>query len=116
MRNPLTMFLDEDGSGDWSMTRIVAFAFAWAYIDRLGELSVLGASLGWPDAFLAFAILFAIPFKTLFSGSSGATLLGKFIDRFGIGSTGTNAAPEAVKAVLDFKRGLDNAKTDDERG
>jgi hypothetical protein len=96
-----TMFHEKlHGKNCISMTRVVCFMFALAFLFRVYMLSIMGVALGWPDAWAIFAILFAIPFKDLFSGSSGAALLSTFLQRTGIGQSGVNAATDVVKAAL----------------
>lgn len=111
MKNPVTMFYEKrEGRDEWSMTRVCVFMFAITYIVRLLVLSILGAALGWPDAFAIVAILFAIPFKDLFAGTAGASLLGKFLDRFGIGAAGTNVGADVVAKVFGFRHRFDPEK------
>lgn len=108
--------LDEkDGSGR-SATRTIAIAFSVAGLFRLFYMTILGQALGWPDAFFFTACLLAVPLAKLFSGVHGASLAGKLLDRLGVGAAGANAATATVTGVLDRMRGLDNRRTDDERG
>lgn len=96
-----SMFKEKrEGVDEYSMTRVTVAAFAFVFVVRVLVLSILGVALGWPDAWAIFAILFAIPFKDLFSGTAGASLFGKFLDRFGVGAAGTNASADTIKAAF----------------
>lgn len=90
-----------DGVDAFSMTRVTVAFFALIGGFYFFMMAVLGVAIGYPFAWIVFAILFAIPFKDLFSGVGGGALLGKFLDRFGTGGIGTNASADSIKAISD---------------
>jgi hypothetical protein len=64
----LSMFHDADGSGEWSMTRVVAFMFAIVVclgIVRMGMQDHLH-DVGWPFVALGVITLVAVPIQALF--------------------------------------------------
>lgn len=87
MTGPLTMFMEKDATGAdyWSMTRVLCFVVALVFCFVALILATEAQNPGWPTAAVLVACVFAVPFKDLFKGASGAKLLGKFLDRFGVG-------------------------------
>jgi hypothetical protein len=68
MKNPLSMLYEKrDGRDEWSMTRVAVLAFTAVYLAVLVMLARRGVQVGWPMSMLGIAVLFAIPFKDLFS-------------------------------------------------
>jgi hypothetical protein len=64
----LSMFHDADGSGEWSMTRVVAFMFAIVVcfgIARMGMQDQLH-QVGWPFVALGVITLVAVPIQAMF--------------------------------------------------
>lgn len=109
--------LHEKNGDGYSAGRVIAIGFALVFAFRLIWVTVLGMALGWPDAWLGFAIVFAVPIHRMLSGARGHELVKVFLERLGTGAVGANAAPEAAKAGMELiRRGLDNRFTDDERG
>ena len=94
----LSMFHDADGSGEWSMTRVVAFMFAIVVcfgIARMGMQDQLH-QVGWPFVALGVITLVAVPVQAMFrmieqylKSKPGAKLLEELIKK-GAGMIGIN--------------------------
>lgn len=97
-----TMFAEKRGDGAGvvaSMTRVVAFLFAWEYLQAFGHLARTGVAIGWPMATLGVVVLLAVPLQALFTGTRAHELAAALIRRLGVGGVGRNAAAAAVEAV-----------------
>jgi hypothetical protein len=104
--------LAEKNGGGRSAGRVIAIGFAVIFAFRLMWMTVLGMALGWPDAVFGAAVVFAVPLHRLFAGRGGKEIALELFRAFGRGNAGTNAAPEAVKAIVGK---LPDLFADDER-
>lgn len=77
-----------DGRRRLSMTRCAVAAFTVAYVLRLWHLD----ALGWPDAFLAFCVLFAIPVAKKLDQTPPETVVEAVTGMFGRGASVSPAA------------------------
>lgn len=98
MSNPLSMFHDEDGSGDWSTTRVNAFIVIVAVCTTMLVLAFKGVNPAWPLIALGMSGVFAVPIKALctyiaqwFSSSPGQRLMGMLMTKvMGTAATATS--------------------------
>ena len=86
----LSMFEEKRGSGRrLSMTRCAVAAFTVAYVYRL---LFIRTALGWPDAWLAFAVLFAVPIAKALDRAPAADVVGAVTGMFGKGADAARSA------------------------
>jgi hypothetical protein len=90
------MFHDEDGSGDWSTTRVNAFLVVLTVCAATLVLAYKGVGIAWPLTALGIAAMFAVSIKALcsyiaqwFSSAPGQKLTGMLMAKVmgGISST-----------------------------
>src|SRR5690348_1332576 len=68
MIHPLSMFHDKNqDDAPWSMTRVVDFLFALAYLSALETFAFRGKEINWPFAALGVMVLLAVPVQALLS-------------------------------------------------
>lgn len=90
----------EDGTVQASMTRIAVAGFSVAVIVRLLPVKAADGGysvpvIGWPDAFLAFVILFALPIDgalTALARRNPEKLVELLLARMGVGAVAPAAA------------------------
>jgi hypothetical protein len=76
-----SMFEEPRGRRRLSMTRCAVAAFTVAYVVRLWFLD----SLGWPDAWLAFCVLMALPIAKALDRAPASEVVGAVTGMFGKG-------------------------------
>jgi hypothetical protein len=93
-----------DDNAPWSMTRVVAFMFAWGVLYALTLYATKATPINWPFAAVAGATILAVPLQSIFtwfreylSTKSGReladTLLHKAQDAVGLGMLTTATIP-----------------------
>jgi hypothetical protein len=99
MSNPLSMFYDEDGSGDWSTTRVNAFIVILTVCAATIVLACKGVGIAWPLTALGVVAMFAVSIKALcsyvaqwFSSSPGQKLLGALMEKVTTMATGSSSS------------------------
>ncbi len=67
MSNPLSIFHEKqaDGTNPWSMTRMVAFMFAWGVLYSQTLYARKGVPINWPFAFVSAVTIVAVPLQAL---------------------------------------------------
>lgn len=105
MSNPLSMFHDEDGSGDWSTTRVNAFLVILSVCAATLILAFGGKTINWPLAVFGMSAVFAVPLKQLFNylqqwftSSPGQKLLGALMAKVAPMIAGSTSSTTTVHA------------------
>ena len=90
------MFHDEDGSGDWSTTRVNAFIVIVTVCAAIIVLAFKGINPAWPLTVFGMSAVFAVPLKAFlnyvqqwFSSSPGQRLTGMLMARVMGGASST---------------------------